>query len=613
MESNEVNYADQLTTARLFEQQVARTPDAIAVISGGEQLTYRDLDRKSNRLARHLQSLGVGKETLVGVLMNRSAELVVALLAILKADGAYVPLDPGYPRERISIVIEDSRTAVILSTERARQNLPVSAARITLVDGEAAEIARHDPGPLVSTATPSNLAYVIYTSGSTGRPKGVMVEHRNVASFFSAIDHVIGTEPGVWLAVTSISFDISVLELLWTLTHGFRVILHGDEGMHTIPSEIVRHAVTHLQLTPSLAHMLATDPQSLASLGSLKKLLIGGEALPSSLVKSLRPVVRGEIYNMYGPTETTIWSTAYPIPNARESRTYIPIGKALSNTQVQVLDSELRPVPVGEVGELFIGGSGVVRGYWQRPELTAQRFLPDPSSSGGRNYRTGDVVRLLPDGDLEFLGRTDFQVKIRGFRIELGEIEGTLEQHPTVLQAVVIARDHGPGDKRLIAYIVPRKGESASPALLRAALECKLPGYMVPSRFVVLDHLPLTANGKIDRNALPAPSSSSDPSDEQLRNETERIIANIWAEALGLNHVGLHDNFFDLGATSLMIPEVQIELQRSLSREISLVDLFEFHTVSGLAGHLAGDPVAAPRSSNRVQRRLAARNIQGSR
>lgn len=613
MESNEVNDADQLTITRLFEQQVARTPDAIAIISGREQLTYRNLDHKSNQLARHLQSLGVGKETLVGVLMNRSAELVVALLAILKADGAYVPLDPGYPRERISIVIEDSRTAVILSTERARQNLSATAARITLVDAEAAEIAKHDPGPVVSTATPSNLAYVIYTSGSTGRPKGVMVEHGNVASFFFAMDDVIGTEPGVWLAVTSISFDISVLELLWTLTHGFRVILHGDEGMHTIPSEIVRHSVTHLQLTPSLAHMLAIDTQSLASLGSLKKLLIGGEALPASLVKSLRPVVRGEIYNMYGPTETTIWSTAYPIPNARESQTYIPIGKTLSNTQVQVLDSELRPVLAGDVGELFIGGSGVVRGYWQRPELTAERFLPDPSSSGGRNYRTGDVVRLLPDGNLEFLGRTDFQVKIRGFRIELGEIEGTLEQHPAVQQAVVIAHEHEPGDKRLIAYIVLRKGEVASPALLRAALECKLPGYMMPSRFVVLDHLPLTANGKIDRNALPAPSSSSDSSDERLRSETERIIANIWAEALGLDHVGLHDNFFDLGATSLMIPEVQIELQRTLSREISLVDVFEFHTVSGLAGHLIGDPAAAPRSSNRVQRRLAARYIQGSR
>ena len=611
-----MKYSDQPTLVQSFERRAGLTPEAIAIVSGNESLTYGQLRSRSNQLAAHLRGCGVGRENLVGVLMDRSHELVIALLAILKAGGAYVPLDPSYPSERIALVIEDSGASVIVATERTRRAVPATPARIISVDAEAAAIASRNPEQLDSAAAANDLAYVIYTSGSTGKPKGVMVEHGNVASFFFAMDQVIGIVPGVWLAVTSISFDISVLELLWTLTRGFRVILHGDEGMHTIPGEIARHAVTHLQLTPSLARMLATEPRSLASLGSLEKLLIGGEALPASLAKSLRSVVRGEIYNMYGPTETTIWSTVYSIPDDRELGTHIPIGRPLSNTHVRLLDSELRPVPVGEPGELFIGGSGVVRGYWERPELTAERFLPDPSSSGGRNYRTGDVARLLLDGNLEFLGRTDFQVKIRGFRIELGEIEATLEQDPTVRQAIVIAREEKPGDKRLVAYIVARNGETAVPALLRAALESKLPEYMVPSRFIVMDRLPLTANGKIDRNALPAPARSNetaDPSDAKPRNETERVIAKVWAEALGLDHVGLHDNFFDLGATSLMIPEVQIELQRSLGCEISLVDLFEFHTVSALAGHLAGGAApVAPRSSSRVQRRLAARHDQGS-
>jgi acyl-coenzyme A synthetase/AMP-(fatty) acid ligase/acyl carrier protein len=455
---------------------------------------------------------------------------------------------------------------------------------------------------------------VIYTSGSTGKPKGVMIEHCNVVNFFAGMDRAIGAEPGVWLAVTSISFDISVLELFWTLTRGFRVIIHGDEGTHTIPDEIRNHGVTHLQSTPSLARMIALNPDGLASLGRLKKLLLGGEALSASLVHQLRQVFRGEMHNMYGPTETTVWSTTFPIT---EDLASIPIGKPIVDTQVYVLDSGLQPVAAGEAGDLYIGGAGVVRGYWQRPDLTAEKFLGDPFRPGNRMYRTGDLARFLPDGNLEFLGRADFQVKLRGFRIEIGEIEGALENQAGVGQAVVVAREFKSrtqsDDKRLVAYIVPRVGTKLEVADLRAALAATLPEYMVPSHFVFLDSFPLTANGKIDRKALPDPSTidnESDAAPELPRSEMERVIAQAWKDALAVDDVGLNENFFDLGAHSLMVAEVHMQLQQMLGREISLVDLFQFPTVTALANHLNGAETA-PRISSRAERRLGARQKRG--
>jgi acyl-coenzyme A synthetase/AMP-(fatty) acid ligase/acyl carrier protein len=420
------------------------------------------------------------------------------------------------------------------------------------------------------------------------------------------MDRAIGSEPGVWLAVTSISFDISVLELFWTLTRGFQVILHGDEGTQTIPDEIRRHGVTHMQATPSLARMIALDPQGLAALGRLKTILLGGEALPPSLVRRLRSVFFGEIYNMYGPTETTIWSTRFRIC---EETSNIPIGKPIVNTQIYVLDSQLRPVRPGETGDLYIAGEGVVRGYWQRPELTAERFLADPSQPGNRMYHTGDLARFLPDGNLEFLGRADFQVKLRGFRIEIGEIEAVLEQQAGVSQAAVVAREFKPEDTRLVAYVVRKPGTELASADLRAALAATLPEYMVPSMFVRLDSLPLTANGKIDRNALPAPLVQEEEpvtACQPPRNELESMIAQTWKEALGVDQVGLDENLFDLGAHSLMVAEVHIQLEHSVGREISLVDMFQFPTVRALANHLDGRDAAAP-VSNRAKRRLAAR------
>ena len=611
----EVDYPRDSTIADQFKQQVAKTPDAIAVVAKDRQLSYRELDECSNRLARHLQSLGVKPDTLVGVAMGRSETLVVSLLAILKAGAGYVPLDPTHPKERLSLIINDSGMQILLTTSEVRDQLPLGARELRVLDVENPAITLESPYAVETNAASHNLAYVIYTSGSTGMPKGVMIENRNVINFFTGMDRAIGCAPGVWLAVTSFSFDISVLELLWTLTRGFKVVVHGNDGTATIADEITRHGVTHLQMTPSLARMLTLDPRAFAALGLLRQMLLGGEAVPASLIHHIRQVFRGEIHNMYGPTETTIWSTTYRV---EEPGSTVSIGRPISNTQIYLLDAELQPVPVGEIGELFIGGDGVARGYWNRPDLTAERFLTIPSLSPHRIYRTGDLARFLPDGNIEFLGRTDYQVKLRGHRIEPGEIEAILEQCKGVRQAVVVVREDREGDKRLITYLVAEANGTEATDPLRSALESKLPDYMVPSAFVFLPELPLTDNGKIDRKALlklPPPSITfsvaagppENKSGHQNSNEIERVVAAVWQDALGIPSVGMNDNFFDLGAHSLTVAEVQAKLQEVLRREISLVDLFEFSTVSTLARHLAGTELHS-QVSDRAQRRMSARH-----
>jgi len=459
---------------------------------------------------------------------------------------------------------------------------------------------------------------VIYTSGSTGKPKGVMVENRNVVNFFTGMDCAIGCEAGVWLAVTSVSFDISVLELLWTLTRGFTVVVHGDEGSATIADEITRYRVTHLQMTPSLARMLTLDPRAYAALGSLKQMLLGGEAVPAALIHHLRQVFKGEIHNMYGPTETTIWSTTCRVEDVGAT---VSIGKPIANTQIYMLDSDLNPVPIGEIGELFIGGDGVARGYWRRPELTAERFVVISALGPDRMYRTGDLARFLPDGNIDFLGRADYQIKLRGHRIEPGEIEALLEKSPGVRQAVVVLREDREGDKRLVAYLVAETADVASGARLRAVLDAKLPDYMVPSAFVFLDELPLTGNGKIDRKALlklPPPNFASAAATHTAEpsSEMERIVARAWQQALGIPAVGLTDNFFDLGAHSLTVAEAHAKLQEALGREIALLDLFQFTTVSALAAHLdkqsGGAQAAASQLSERAARRRMARQREAT-
>ena len=608
-----VDYPRLSTIAELFALQAARTPNHIALIADSQQLTYRDLDARSNRLARHLQDLGVGPDTLVGVAMARTESLVITLLAILKAGGAYVPLDPSYPKERLTLVIGDSRMRIVVTTEGSRPQLPFDLSDLTVVNAENPAIASLSSAPVLSSAASHHLAYVIYTSGSTGKPKGVMLEHRNVVNFFTGMDIAIGSSPGVWLAVTSVSFDISVLELLWTLTRGFTVVLDAGRGPGFIAEQIARHSITHLQMTPSLAMMLTLDSRAYAALASLRTMLLGGEAVPASLIHLIQGVFKGDLFNMYGPTETTVWSTSYLIKQIGSS---VSIGRPIANTQVYMLDEALESVPVGEIGELFIGGDSVARGYWMSPDLTAERFITVASLPGQRLYRTGDLARFLPDGNIEYLGRVDYQIKLRGHRIEPGEIEAFLEQCRGVRQAVVVLREDREDDKRLVAYLVASAGSPESPAELRATLASKLPEYMVPSAFVFLPSLPLTDNGKIDRKALlklPPPNLSAQAPEGagEVGTEMEQVIARTWREALGVPSVGLTDNFFDLGAHSLTVAEVQSRLQQDLGREVALVDLFEFTTVATLAAHFDGGQTVAAvnQASSRAQRRRMARNI----
>jgi len=600
------------TIAGLFAAQADRTPHAVALIAQGRTLTYQQLDQRSNRLARRLRDLGVKPDTLVGVAMGRTETLVLSLLAILKAGGAHVPLDTAYPLDRLALVIEDSGMRVLLTAGSSRAHLPHSAG-LTVVDAEDSAIEQESLLAMDCPAAAVNLAYVIYTSGSTGKPKGVMVENRNVVNFFVGMDRAIGCEPGVWLAVTSVAFDISVLELLWTLTRGFTVVLHGDESSAAIADDIARYGVTHLQMTPSLAHMLTLDARAYAALAGLKQMLLGGEAVPAALIHHLRRVFGGEIYNMYGPTETTIWSTCWRIGEVGST---VSIGRPIVNTAVHILDSDCKPVAPGGIGELYIGGEGVARGYWKRPELTAERFVSVPATGGNRVFRTGDLARFLPDGRLEFLGRADYQIKLRGHRIEPGEIEALLEECRGVRQAVVVLREDRENDKRLVAYLVAEAG-GCDTAALRAALEAKLPGYMIPSAFVFLDALPLTSNRKIDRKALlrlPSPNAACGAFRSEPLSEMERIVARVWQDALGIPSVGLTDNFFDLGAHSLTVAEAQAKLQEVLRREISLVDLFQFSTVRALAAHLEGaqPTTAASQLSDRAARRRLVRRIESS-
>ncbi|HEX3891037.1 MAG TPA: non-ribosomal peptide synthetase [Terracidiphilus sp.] len=605
----ETDYPRDATIAGLFAQQAACTPDAIAVVAGDVQLSYRELDERSTRLAQRLRDQGVKPDTLVGVAVERSDALVVSLLAILRAGGAYVPLDIHYPKERLVWILEDSKMQVLVTTPESRQQLLLHDRSVTTVDVNESAAGLGSTPFAGSDATSSNLAYVIYTSGSTGKPKGVMIENRNVVNFFTGMDRVLGRDPGVWLAVTSISFDISVLELLWTLTRGYKVVLHGDEGTRSIADEIAAHHVTHLQMTPSLARMLTLDPRAFASLSTLKKLLLGGEVVPASLVRLLREVFKGEIHNMYGPTETTVWSTEYLITNADDA---ISIGRPIADTQIHLLGPDLIPVLAGAIGEVFIGGDGVARGYWDRPDLTAERFVRLPPLSTRPIYRTGDLARWLPSGNLEFVGRADFQIKLRGHRIEPGEIEALLEQLPGVKQAVVVAREDREGDRRLAAYLVGEASRTTSAAVLRTAIESKVPDYMVPSAFVFLPAFPLTDNGKIDRKALlalPPPSFATGAvaplSDCEPISDIERIVAHAWQDALAITTVGLNDNFFDLGAHSLTVAEVHARLQAVLGREIPLVDLFHFSNVKELAARLAGTQQQS-QVSDRAQRRRTA-------
>jgi amino acid adenylation domain-containing protein len=586
----------------IFRAQVERTPGVVAAVDGDAALTYRELDDRASHLAHRLVRSGVQPGDRVGVCVERSLPMLSALLGVLKAGAAYVPLDPTYPPARLAAMLEDSQAAALIASPTA--GVALEHARMLAPEAED-DVAGERPGRRLPELPAEAAAYVIYTSGSTGRPKGVVVSHRNVAFFFTAMDAELRPEePGVWLAVTSICFDISVLELLWTLTRGFRVVIYdgqrAGEGA-SVAEQIARHGVSHLQCTPSMARMLAASPERLQGLAPLSRLLLGGEALPAPLADRLCDTVSGEVRNLYGPTETTVWSLGQRVGSG-EARP--PIGRPLANTEVYVLDALLRPVPLGAPGGVFLGGEGVTLGYWGRPDLTAERFLPDPLGNrpGGRLYRTGDLARHHPDGRLDFIGRSDHQVKVRGVRIELGEIEAELRAHPAVAEAVAVVREDAPGDRRLIAYLVPADGNAdrgLATGELRRYLAGRLPEAMIPTVFVALAALPLTQNGKVDRGALPAPETGRPQLESTYaapRTPGERTLAAVWQEVLGHERVGIHDNFFELGGNSLLLVEIESRLRDAFGREIPIVQMFRNPTIHGLARALAApdrEPVGA--------------------
>jgi amino acid adenylation domain-containing protein len=576
---------------RLFEAQARRTPWAVAVACEGERLSYRDLNARANRLAHHLRALGVGPEVLVGICAERSPEMVVALLGVLKAGGAYVPLDPSYPRERLAFMLDDSGAAVLLAQPHLRALLP-EGARVVGLDPRDEDFAHESDRDPPSVATPENLAYVIYTSGSTGRPKGAMIAHRGLSNYLAWCTRAYDVAAGQGAPVhSSISFDLTITGLFAPLLAGRRVDLAREEvGVEALAAALRAGGDYSLvKLTPAHLQLLGRTLRPEEAAGRTRAFIIGGEPLTAEMVAFWQEhAPETELVNEYGPTEAVVGCCVHRIPRGRRAEGAIPIGRPIANTQLYVLDSRLRPVPVGVPGELYIGGAGVARGYLRRPSLTAERFLPDPFGSrpGGRLYRTGDLARWRPDGELEFLGRADDQVKIRGYRIELGEVESALRRHPAIREAAVVAREDTPGDRRLVAYVVADEPSPPDAAELRRWLGETLPEYMIPSAIVALEALPLTPNGKLDRDALPAPEQVGPAAArgyEPPRGPIEEAVAAAWAEVLGRERVGAHDSFLDLGGHSLMVAQVQSRLLAEFGVELPLRALFEAPTVAALA------------------------------
>ena len=595
--NTEIQYS-QKCIHQLFEEQVERSPDAIAVVFDNQQLTYRHLNERANQLAHYLQKLGVKPELLVGICIERSLEMIVGLLGILKAGGAYVPLDPSYPKERLSYMLEDTGVKVLLTQRSLTELLPENQAIVVSLDGDWQVIAQENQNNLNSGVKGENLAYVIYTSGSTGKPKGAMNTHKGISNRLVWMQNTYQlTSSDRILQKTPFSFDVSVWEFFWPLLAGATLVVvkpQGHKDNAYLIKLIQQQQITTIHFVPSMLRVFLQEP-SLENCSCLKRVICSGEALPYELTQRFFERLNCELHNLYGPTEAAIDVTFWHcLPQIQQQ--IVPIGRPIANTQIYILDQYLQPVPVGIAGELHIGGVGLARGYLNRPELTSHKFISH-SFGDGKLYKTGDLARYLPDGNIEFLGRIDHQVKIRGFRIELGEIETVLSHHPAVEQAIVIAHEDETGHKSLIAYIVGNSQPSDAvehnqevnlfdEQILQSYLESRLPEYMMPNAFVMLDAIPLTANGKIDRRAL--------PSLEQIRLELantyvapctpiEEILAVIWAEVLGIEQVGIHDNFFELGGDSIRGIQV-IAKAKQIGFDFSLPQLLQYQTIQELAG-----------------------------
>ncbi|MFP5263075.1 MAG: amino acid adenylation domain-containing protein [Blastocatellia bacterium] len=587
-------YSRGVCIHQLIEQQAQRTPGGTAVIFEGRHMTYAELDARANQLANYLRQSGAGPETLVAVCLDRSFEMVIALLAVLKSGGAYVPIEPTYPGNRISFILKDSRAAIVLTEERFKKDLPECDAHLICLDSCLPEIATQSTSSPVSRVADENAMYVIYTSGSTGSPKGAINTHRGLRNrlLWMQDAYRLTCDDRV-LQKTPYSFDVSVWEFFWPLMTGATMVgakPRGHQDSAYLAKLIAEQKITTLHFVPSMLQVFLEE-ESLELCTSLRNVICSGEALPHDLQQRFFEKVQARLHNLYGPTEASIDVSYWPCaPDS--NRLVVPIGRPIANTQLYVLDGGLRPVPIGVAGELYIAGEGLARTYLNRPDMTAEKFLPNPfgKQPGARMYKTGDVARYMADGAIVYLGRTDHQVKIRGLRIELGEIESVVASHPAVREAVVVVTEEAAGEKRIVSYVTARQGETLSVTELRRFIKEALPEYMVPAAFVELETLPLTSNGKVDRRALQQVTGLKPQLESAYvapRNELEELITGVWREVLRVEKVGVNDNFFDLGGHSLLLVQVHNKLRKLINAEMSVIKLFQFPTISSLAEHLA--------------------------
>ncbi|PAX59716.1 non-ribosomal peptide synthetase [Brunnivagina elsteri] len=615
--ATKVEYPKDKCIHQLFEEQVERTPEAIAVVFEEKQLTYRELNEQANELAAYLQTLGVEPDVLVGIYVERSVEMIIGVVAIVKAGGAYVPLDPAYPQERLAHMLEDSRVSVLLTQTTLKEKLPYLNTQIVCLDSNWENLADQTRS-LKSNVTPDNLAYVIYTSGSTGKPKGVAMPHAPLMNLLfwqqKQSNAGIGTKT---LQFTPISFDVSFQEIFSTLGTGGILVLIDNELrrdpvglLYFLKNNAINRLFLPFIALNQLAEAIAIEKKFPTD---LKEVITAGEQLriTPAIFQWFAQAPNCTLHNHYGPSESHVVTAFALTGSPQEWAVLPPIGRPIANTQIYLLDEQMQPVPLGEAGELYIGGDALARGYLNRPDLTQELFVANPFKSGERLYKTGDLARYLSDGQIECLGRIDHQVKIRGFRIELEEIQAVLDGHTNVRTSAVVDREDLPGDKRLVAYIVPNPEQIPTPGQLRRFLQEKLPEYMIPSAFVVIEALPLSPNGKLDRQALPKPAKRQNETSEFVAPSMamETTLAQIWCEILDIDRVGVRDNFFDLGGTSISAFQVITQVREKLKLDLKTVKLFEYPTIATLAKYLGEEESEKPTENNaqtRAQQQKAA-------
>ncbi|MBD2611727.1 amino acid adenylation domain-containing protein [Nostoc punctiforme FACHB-252] len=582
---------------QLFVEQVQRTPDNIAAVYENQKFTYQELNHRANQLAHYLQQLGVKPDVMVGICVERSLFMLIALLGILKAGGAYVPIDPNYPLERKTFILKDSQMPVLLTQQHLMADLVTNEIQVIYLDSDWETINQQKIDNPITTTMTLNLAYVIYTSGSTGKPKGTLIPHQGLVNYLSWATQKYTVEQGIGTVVHSpLGFDLTITSLLSPLLVGRTVeLLSEEQGIETLSQALKKSSnLSLVKITPAHLDLLKQQLSKEEIANKTRAFIIGGENLLAQSITFWQDVAPDTILvNEYGPTETVVGCCIYQVPVGKHTSGSIPIGKPIANTQLYVLDQYLQPVTTNVTGELYIGGLGLARGYLNQPELTALKFIPNPFSKqqGDRLYKTGDLVRFLPSGDIEYIGRIDNQIKIRGFRVELGEIEGVINQHPSVSASVAILREDKPGNQNLIAYITLYPDKTLTISQLRRFLQNKLLDHMLPTAFMILEAFPLTSNGKVDRRALPMPDALRPELEVAYvvpQTEVEKTIASVWQKALNLEKIGIHDNFFEIGGHSLLLVTVHSQLQEILNNaELSTLDLFRYPTINSLAEYLS--------------------------